>query len=173
LYVTAGDHFTWGGASWQILSPPSNRYTEDFQAANSSVVYILRVKGIEFLFTGDIGPPVAKEVADLWTRKQHGRATAFLATHHGSATGSTPDLLKAIDPKWAVISTGPNTYKHPSPATIARLEAAGASIWCTAANGTVTARVSAQGRLTWKASRQTEPWWSASKDRETGSCVGR
>jgi len=172
-YVTSGDRFTWGGASWEILSPPANRYTESFQAANSSVVYVLRVKGVEFLFTGDIGPPVAGEVADRWTAEHLGRASVFLATHHGSATGSTPQLLAAIKPIWAVLSTGPNTYKHPSPMTIARLEGAGASIWCTAVNGTITARVSSSGRLSLQASRQPTPWWSASKHRETGLCVGR
>jgi competence protein ComEC len=144
-YVTAGDHFSWGGAFWEILSPPANRYVESFQVANSSVVYVLRVKGIEFLFTGDIGAPVATEVAKRWRREQLGHATVFLATHHGSANGSTPDLLTAITPKWAVLSTGPNSYKHPSPAAILRLEQSGASIWCTAVNGTVTARVSAKG----------------------------
>ncbi len=173
LYVTGGNHFSWGGASWAILSPPANRYTEDFQAANSSVVYVLRVNGLEFLFTGDIGPPVTREVASRWKAKRLGRATVFLATHHGSASGSTKDILDAIDPKWAVLSTGPNTYKHPSPAAIARLEAAGASIWCTAVNGTVTARVSAKGSLSWHTSRRPEPWWSATQHRKTGVCVGR
>jgi competence protein ComEC len=172
-YVVAGDRFEWGGGDWEILNPVAGKYTDPYSAANASVAYRLRVRRNTFVFTGDIGPAVAEKVAARWSEERLGRANVFLATHHGSAQGSNASLLGAIRPRWAVLSTGPNSFHHPTPAAIRRLEGIGASIWCTAANGSVTATVSRSGRLTWKATRQSTPWWSARAKRETGSCVGR
>jgi competence protein ComEC len=172
-YVTAGDELSLGEAKIEILSPPAGKYTGPLDVPNSSVVYALRYGRLTALFTGDIGPKVAKAVATTWKRRHFPRAVIFLATHHGSAQGSTADLLAAIKPKWAVLSTGSNEFGHPTVAAIKRLEASGASIWCTDANGTITARLSAKGSVTWLASKQPIPWWSAATKTETGKCVGR
>ena len=173
-HVHAGDSFDWGGAEWNVLSPPAGEFTGGSnQAANSSVVYLLRVNGVSALFTGDIERRVADKVARLLDGALDGPVDIFLATHHGSKEGSTKDLLDVVKPRWAVISSGQNPYRHPSLEAIARLEAAGASIWCTDVNGSVTARISAAGGLTWRASLQAAPWWSAKAQAEHGSCVGR
>jgi competence protein ComEC len=174
-YVSAGQHFTWGGADWEILSPPEGKYTGIGQAADSSVVYVLREDGDRFLFTGDIGKSVASTVAKRWTSEQLGQATVFLATHHGSAAGSTDELLQAITPRWAVLSTGKNAYGHPSAAAIKRLEQHGVAIWCTNTNGTIRALIATDGQITWVANRQQALWWSPTPTpgRETGSCVGK
>jgi competence protein ComEC len=171
-YVVAGDHFDWGGATWEILSPPENKYTGVGQAADSSVAYVLKVNGDEFVFTGDIGKSVAKAVAERWTAENLGAAKVFLATHHGSASGSTDQLLEAIQPTWAVLSTGPNAYGHPSPSAIKRLEKHHVSIWCTNANGTIRASISSGGKITWTPKPETA-WWSEETQKGTGSCVGK
>ena len=172
-YVAAGDELSLGKAKIAILSPPAGKYAGPLDAPNSSVVYALRYGKLTALFTGDIGPKVAKVVAATWTQRRFPRAVIFLATHHGSAQGSTPDLLAAIKPKWAILSTGSNQFGHPTVAAIKRLEASGASIWCTDANGTVTAQLKSDGSVTWLASKQPIPWWSASTKTETGKCVDR
>jgi competence protein ComEC len=171
--VAAGDHFTWGGAEWEILNPPKDTFTGLGQAADSSVAYVLKLHGDKFVFTGDIGKSVASMVADRWTSEKLGAATVFLATHHGSAAGSTDKLLAAITPTWAVLSTGPNTYGHPSQQAIDRLEQHGVTIWCTNANGTIRASVASDGKIMWDAPKQQAPWWSAKTKQETGSCVGK
>ena len=43
--------------------------------------------------------------------------------HHGSEDPMLPALLDAVDPEIAVVPTGPNTYGHPRPATMATLRA--------------------------------------------------
>lgn len=172
-YVSAGDELSLGKAKLEILSPPAGKYAGPLDAPNSSVVYALRAGRLTALFTGDIGPKVAKAVAAAWTQRHFPRAVIYLATHHGSAQGSTADLLAAIKPKWAILSTGSNQFGHPTEAAIKRLEASGASIWCTDANGTITARLSSSGSITWLASKQPIPWWSAATKTETGKCVGR
>jgi competence protein ComEC len=172
-YVTAGDELSLGKAKIDILSPPAGKYTGPLDVPNSSVVYALRYGKLAALFTGDIGPKVAKVVAAAWKQRHFPRAVIFLATHHGSAQGSTPDLLAAIKPKWAILSTGSNEFGHPTVAAIKRLEESGASIWCTDANGTITARLRSNGSVTWLASKQPVPWWSAATKTETGKCVGK
>lgn len=174
VYTVAGDTFNWGSAYWEVLSPATGQYTSSSQVANSSIVFLLRIGRKQFVFTGDIGKRVARTVATRWADETLGQAAVLLATHHGSAGGSTTELLGALEPKWAVLSTGQNRFHHPSPAAIARLKTAGASIWCTAANGTITASMPRNGRITWRTSGKThEPWWSATTHRKTGSCVGR
>jgi competence protein ComEC len=172
-YVVAGDRFNWGGADWEILNPVAGKYTDRYGPANASVAYLLHVRKDNILFTGDIGPAVAEAVAARWTEEKLGRATIFLATHHGSAQGSNATLLAATHPRWAVLSTGPNGFHHPTPAAIARLKGIGASIWCTNANGTITAAISTRGTVTWDAARQAKPWWSATTKTETGTCVNQ
>ena len=79
-----------------------------------------------------------------------------------------------IRPRWAVLSTGAgNRFGHPAPEAIARLEASGATIWCTDTNGSVTARISAGGQLSWRASLQLAPFWSGRDHVQHGRCVSR
>ncbi len=173
-YVTAGQTFNWGGATWEILSPPAGKYEGGSEeAANASVAYLLRVNGIDTLFTGDVEKKVAKEIAARLASHLTEPVDVFLATHHGSKHGSVDELLNVAKPRWTVLSTGPNSYGHPAPEAIARLKAIGATVWCTDVNGSVDARISASGKLSWKAHGQATPWWSSKAKTRTGSCVGR
>lgn len=171
-FAVRGDTFRWGGATWEILNPPRGRFTGGTrQAANASIAYLLTVNGVRALFTGDIEPPVARLVAAELESRQGRRVDVFLATHHGSKHGSVQELLDAAGPRWAVLSLGSgNAFRHPASEAVARLKEAGATIWCTAANGTVTARISPAGRLSWQADTLSTPWWSARERRHTGAC---
>ena len=63
-------------------------------------------------------------------------AEILKVAHHGSASSSGPEFLAAVKPREAVVSVGPNSYGHPSPTTLARLDA-GARIWRTDEVGNV------------------------------------
>jgi competence protein ComEC len=174
-FPTAGDKFDWGGADWTFLNPPTGQFLggSSRQAGNSSLAYLLDVNGVTSVFTGDIERNVARRVAKILDPAVDEPVDIFLATHHGSKEGSIDEILDVIRPRWAILSTGKNGHQHPSPDAIGRLKGAGASIWCTDANGSVTARISARGKLTWRASLQVAPWWSAKVKRQTGTCVNR
>lgn len=174
-YVRAGQTRRWGGATWQILNPPKGEFTGGKDdAPNASVAYLLTVNGVRALFTGDVEQKVSTSIATRLDARIDEPVDIFLATHHGSAHGSTPPLLAVARPRWAVLSVGPNSYKHPAPAAIDRLKATGASIWCTDTNGTITARISVAGKLTWSAKGAVKkPWWQASTRRQNGKCVKR
>jgi competence protein ComEC len=56
--------------------------------------------------------------------------------HHGSATSWTPEFIRAVRPRWAVISLGArNTFGHPRIETLKGLEEAGAATYRTDRNG--------------------------------------
>ena len=59
--------------------------------------------------------------------------------HHGSATSTTPELLSATHPKFAVISVGAhNNYGHPRREVLERLNAAHAQTFRTDEDGATT-----------------------------------
>ena len=72
------------------------------------------------------------------------------AGHHGSKTSSNDFFLKAVKPEYAVISVGArNRYGHPHQDVLSRLASAGAKIFRTDLDGTITLEIR-NGELIWK-----------------------
>jgi competence protein ComEC len=66
-------------------------------------------------------------------------ADVLKVSHHGSATSSTPELLAAVHPRFAVISAGyRNSFGHPRREVLERLQARGIKTYRTDLLGTVT-----------------------------------
>jgi competence protein ComEC len=75
------------------------------------------------------------------------RADVLKVGHHGSAYGTTPELVAAVRPRFAIISVGRgNLFGHPAPQTLETLERAGATVYRTDQNGAVT--ITSNGRET-------------------------
>jgi len=70
------------------------------------------------------------------------RATDVLkVAHHGSRTSSTEEFLQLVHPAFALISAGAeNSYGHPHPAVVERLELGHAEVMRTDRNGMITIR---------------------------------
>ena len=65
----------------------------------------------------------------------------LIVGHHGSSGSTGEELLAATKPKQAVISVGANNpYRHPSAATLERLEAYGCRVRRTDLEGTIIIR---------------------------------
>jgi competence protein ComEC len=59
--------------------------------------------------------------------------------HHGSAYGTTPAFLVAVQPKTAIVSVGRhNMFGHPAPSTLENLRRFDAKVYRTDENGAVT-----------------------------------
>jgi competence protein ComEC len=59
--------------------------------------------------------------------------------HNGSKTSSSPELLNAVQPRWAMISVGfRNQFRHPHPEVLARLRAVGTGTYRTDTMGAIT-----------------------------------
>jgi competence protein ComEC len=90
---------------------------------------------VSFLLTADL--TAAGEGALLATGLPV-QATVLKVAHHGSRHASTAEFLARVRPAFAVISVGArNSYGHPAPETLARLEATGARIYRTDRDGGV------------------------------------
>ncbi|MEX2325841.1 MAG: hypothetical protein WD553_03520, partial [Gemmatimonadaceae bacterium] len=103
----------------------------------------VRFGAVRFLLVGDAEKEleqwlVANDSLDL-------RADVLKVAHHGSSTSTTERFLSATKPRVALISVGKdNSYRHPSPAVVERLERSGAAVYRTDQLGTVV--VSTDGR---------------------------
>jgi competence protein ComEC len=103
---------------------------------DNSIAFILSYKQFRMLFTGDAGSAAERhflaEGIDL-------HADVLKVGHHGSAYGSTPEFIAAVDPRYAIISVGRrNMFGHPAPSTIDTLQRFGATTYRTDENGAIT-----------------------------------
>lgn len=123
-----------GGAELTLF-PPLGGGT-----SNESGLFALCTAGdFDTLITGDADAFVEK----MLIRYQPIPDIELLVVgHHGSKNSSCEEFLRAAAPELAVISAGANnSYGHPDPETLERLEALGAQIHRTDQEGTVTVRV--------------------------------
>ncbi len=103
---------------------------------DNSIAFTLRYRNFCMLFTGDAGTNAEQRFLRAGVDVH---CDVLKVGHHGSAYGSTPEFLAAVQPRIAVISVGRhNLFGHPAPSTVARLEAYGARIYRTDENGAVT-----------------------------------
>ncbi len=102
----------------EILSP------EDMQYENlnhESIVTKIEYKGTSFLVMGDAEKENEYNIIEKYGSKIE--SDVLRVGHHGSATSSTTDFLKAVNPKLALISVGAdNDYGHPHREVVERLE---------------------------------------------------
>ena len=103
------------------LLHPSKEFLKKFNSDlnNSSVIVKIVYGKINFLFTGDIEKEAEEVLVNYGNLL---KADVLKIPHHGSKTSSTLQLLKLVQPKYAVISLGKNNkFKFPSPSLIQRL----------------------------------------------------
>jgi beta-lactamase superfamily II metal-dependent hydrolase len=126
-----------GGARLVLLGPASPPIARSRSDVNSnSVVARLEHGRVRVLFTGDAEAVTERRLladgADL-------RAAVLKVAHHGSAHSTTRPFLEAVAPGIAVVSCGAgNEYGHPHRSTLARLGTAGARVFRTDVDGTIT-----------------------------------
>ncbi len=143
-----GMHWTSGdGVTLDILAPslPFLADTGDDVNENSIVLrlsYRLRDgRTFRALFTGDAGEG---SEARLLAHRVDLRADLLKVGHHGSRWATTTDFLAAVRPRVALISVGRhNSFGHPSPETLARLNAAGVKVYRTDRCGAITLPIDA------------------------------
>ncbi|WP_419191471.1 DNA internalization-related competence protein ComEC/Rec2 [Achromobacter spanius] len=119
---------------------------------------VLRVQGAShaLLLTGDIG--VAQERA-LVARGVE-RADVVLAPHHGSASSSGRDWVRAVQATHAIAQAGHlNRFRHPAPAVERRWLRAGAAFWRSDRDGAVMAESSARGLRVWSQRVEGARYW--------------
>ncbi|HEY6308923.1 MAG TPA: ComEC/Rec2 family competence protein [Candidatus Angelobacter sp.] len=131
---TTGDEFDWGGTHVRVLSPPPDWHPKARPMNDDSLALLLSFGETRALLAGDIEKKMERFVAGEFPH-----ADLLKIAHHGSATSTTPELLSAVQPKFAVISVGwRNSFGHPRPVVLERLQEAHVLTYRTDTMGLVT-----------------------------------
>lgn len=102
-----GDTLLWDGARVKVLWPPP---LSSFVGNDLSTVLRIEYAGKRILLSGDIEDPAEKAI-----RAGHPdlKAELLKVAHHGSRTSSGLPFVRAVDPRWAIISCDSSVYGHP------------------------------------------------------------
>jgi competence protein ComEC len=130
-----GDDFTLGGARVTVLFPPRDWPIASEPKNNDSLVLRLTYGSSSVLLEGDAEKSAERRIASL-----HPAKTDLLrVAHHGSATSTTPEILKVVRPAFAIISVGfRNSFGQPRMEVLKRLQDSGARVYRTDLDGAVT-----------------------------------
>jgi competence protein ComEC len=130
----AGDEINWSGTSIRVLSPPPDWQPKPQPKNDDSLALLIGYGDTRALLAGDLEKKMERFVA---TESPH--ADLLKVAHHGSATSTTPELLAAVHPRFAVISAGyHNSFGHPRQVVLDRLQAAEVLTYRTDLQGAVT-----------------------------------
>lgn len=99
-----------------------------------SMVIRLALGHASFLFMGDLED---EGQVLLMNERDVPQALVLKVPHHGGEKALYPPFLAAVAPRVAVIQGGPRAAADPHPATLARLEATGATVWQTRRKGSL------------------------------------
>ncbi|MSQ06681.1 MAG: MBL fold metallo-hydrolase [Dehalococcoidia bacterium] len=127
--VARGDVIPLGGLQVQVLHPGalSDDSNED------SMVLLVSCGGVSLLLTGDAEAPSERAMLAAGVLRD---VDVLKVGHHGSRTSTSPEFLVTVRPEVGVISAGvDNSYGHPHPEVVARLEAAKVQLWATDTTG--------------------------------------
>ena len=167
-YPVVGEQYALGEAKFTIIAPNSNSYGGN--ANDYSVAILLEYGKNRFLFTGD-----AEEAseAEMLTNGIDISADVYKVAHHGRRSASTQEFLKAVHPKYAVISCGEgNSYGHPHAEVLNRLRSMGVEVFRTDEQGSIIASSDGEN-INWNCSA-TDSWQSGEQtesDRENADNV--
>lgn len=127
--VRRGDHISASGVDVTVLWP-AGKYWSTADNDNSVALKITS-HGWNTAILGDLPDPAETLIGV-------GHLDLLKTAHHGSRFSTSAEFLRQTTPRDALISVGAhNTYGHPNPDVLARLQAAGVRVWRTDEVGTV------------------------------------
>lgn len=118
----------------EMLAPNSSQYDD---LNDYSAVIKLTFGKTSFMLDGD-----AESISEseMLAKGYNLKADVLKLGHHGSNSSTSTSFLKAVSPKYAIISVGKgNDYGHPTKATLTKLKQAKISTFRTDENGTIIA----------------------------------
>ena len=134
MELRAGDEFDWAGTHVRVLSPPRDWQPAEKVRNNDSLALQFRYGETAFLLEGDAEKQMERIIAT-----ENPACTLLKLAHNGSLTSTTPELLDAARPRYAMISVGTrNMFHHPRPEILSRLAARHISTYRTDTMGALT-----------------------------------
>lgn len=145
----AGDSYPLGSATVNVLGPmhPSS------ESNDNSIVMLLTHGENRFLLMGDA---TESEEMDILESAVGVKADVIKIGHHGSKYSTSQEFIDAVNPSYAVISVGDNSYGHPSADCLNKLREKGVELFRTDEQGSIIA--TSDGKtISWNCS-PTESW---------------
>lgn len=130
----AGQKWEWDDVHFEILSPYN-----DYNLSGNNASCVLKISNDQHavLFTGDIESRA--EIRLIEQYRDILDVDVLVAPHHGSATSSSPALIRATSPDHVIFPTGYlNRFKFPRQEVIERYENHGTKILNTAHDGAIS-----------------------------------
>ena len=142
----AGQRWRWDGVDFEILHP--SEHDAGRLRKPNALSCILRISGAaglgSALLTGDIEAAQEAELVERGLPK----TDWLMVPHHGSRTSSSPALLDAVQPSWAVVQAGyRNRFGHPAAQVLERYHARGIPVIETTRCGAATWRSDAPRQM--------------------------
>ncbi|WP_249416308.1 ComEC/Rec2 family competence protein [Streptomyces sp. TS71-3] len=135
--AVAGERRRTGSLEWQVLWPPPRPAPGPDSPNDASVALMVRTGGLRLLLLGDLEPLAQQALLASPSGAGLGHVDVLKVAHHGSAY-QDPLLIRTVSPRLALISCGTNNpYGHPSPRTVAALQAGGAKVLRTDRDGSL------------------------------------
>ncbi len=133
IAVSRKTNVTFPTGELQLLPPETGK------VGNESAICVLATAAeYDILITGDLDTGGEMDLLRTWSLPE---VDLLVVGHHGAQDAASLALLGTVRPKMAVISVGEdNTYGHPSPDTLKRLETVDAEVCRTDQLGTITIR---------------------------------
>lgn len=159
LNPSVGEEFQLGKAAFTVIAPAERK----FDSANDYSVAIRLEHGKNhFLLIGDAEEDSEQEMLKSGQKLD---ANVYKVSHHGSKTGTSEELLGAVNPTYAVISCGEdNAYGHPHAEVMNLLRKEGVKVFRTDEQGTIVA-VSDGEKIIWNMSPDES--WKAGEPKGT------
>jgi len=130
FFLSAETALDFGGVHMELFEPFG-----DGGSNEEGLSVLCRDGDFDVLVTGDMNSVVERRLVKY---KGLPDIEVLMVGHHGSKDSTSEELLLAVTPEIAVISSGYNSYGHPSNEVLERLGAAGCDIYLTRDMGTVT-----------------------------------
>ena len=133
IFLDEDAALTLGRLYVEIYAPPAG--AEGNEGCLSCVVSL---GAYDMLVTGDLSQKAETQLLD---RRPVSDLELYIVGHHGSKNASSERLLKSIGADTAVVSCGYNSYGHPAPETLERLDRFGYTVYRTDTDGTIEIRI--------------------------------
>ena len=156
-----GDTYSLGSAVITILGPVFKSY----EGNDNSIVLLVTHGKHRFILMGDTSEAEEKDMLYSaggvlsWKVSgdvAHMQADVIRIGHHGSKYSTSQEFLDEVNPTYAVISVGDNSYGHPSADCLNKLRTKGVRLFRTDEQGSIIATSDGEN-LIWNCS-PTESW---------------
>lgn len=130
----AGEAYERGNFLLEVLHPPMDSPGRDHN--DESLAMHVSFDDLSLVTSGDASIPRENEIVNRYGSLP---ADILIVGHHGAADSAGENWLEAVQPQMAFYQAGVNnTYGHPSPETLSRLEQYGIPTYGTTELGTIS-----------------------------------